>query len=426
MTNSRYEIKKFTPTLDGDKPDDAASHWIDAVGLGFHGRRETDAHKAAAVRRSAADGKVMTGVYDTQAPPEAAPGPVGTFVGYGKTLNVGGALLPAYLISAVTVRPTHRRRGILRSMMTDGLAGAAAAGTPMAALTASEGAIYRRFGFGCAVNKKTMTVETAQSFGMLVPAPGSVEIVDAAKLRDIGPAVFDKYHRAQTGSIGRQGDYAAIISGELGDNGEPDPAVRAALHYGRDGDVDGYVSYKFAGWNSSPAAIELVDLIALNPGAYRGLWEFLGGIDLVTQVKIPGALGNDLLAASLVDARAVKTTEDRDHLWLRFLDTAACLEAREYGADGVLTFSVDDALGYAAGTYRLEVAGGRGHVSEQPADTPSDIELDVADLSAIYLGAVSPLTLIDAGRITVAGADAADTLRAVFAATGSVWCTTEF
>nr|WP_269151204.1 sterol carrier protein domain-containing protein [Spelaeicoccus albus] len=261
---------------------------------------------------------------------------------------------------------------------------------------------------------------------MLVPAPGSVEIVDAGKLREIGPAVFDDYHRVQIGSVGRQGEYADIISGDLGENGEPDPAVRAAVHYDDAGVIDGYVSYKFAGWGQTPGTIDLIDLIALNPGAYRGLWEFLGSIDLVTRIKIPGALGDDLLAASLVDARTVNVTEDRDHLWLRILDTAACLEARDYDADGRLTFRVDDSLGYAAGTYLLEVAGGRGTVTKEPDDAPSDFKLDVADLSAIYLGAVSPLTLIDAGRITAASRDVATTLRAVFAPGGSVWCTTEF
>lgn len=426
MSTERYEFKTVPVSMDGETPDAASSRWLEAVALGFHDRTPSAAMHTARARHAIADGKTSVAAYDTEAPAEAIDAPVGTFVSYEKTLNVGGGLLPAYLISAVTVRPTHRRRGILRRMMTDGLASAHDAGLAMAALTASEGTIYRRFGFGSAVNKKTMTVDTTSAFDMMAPAPGRVEITDAANLQRIAPDVFAAYHVDQIGSIGRQAAYADMVSGVLGENGEPDPAVRAALHYDASGAVDGYVSYKFAGWDREPATLELIDLIAQTSGAFRGLWQYVGSIDLISQVKCPGALGNDLLPASLVDARVVTLTNERDHLWLRILDVAAALEARTYGADGELTFRVGDSLGYAEGTYRLEVSGGRGTVTAVESGSESaDIMLDVADLSAIYLGGVSASMLVDAGRID-AGRAAAATLNAMFAPAGSVYCTTEF
>ncbi len=62
----------------------------------------------------------------------------------------GGAIVPTAAVSWIAVRPTHRRRGILRQMMTYLAEEGARRGEPASILTASEGGIYRRFGFGVA------------------------------------------------------------------------------------------------------------------------------------------------------------------------------------------------------------------------------------------------------------------------------------
>ncbi len=90
----------------------------------------------------------MTGVYQT--------GPVaGHSLGADVPVATFGTLLkrPEHrlwqaaagrsLVTAVTVRGTHRRRGLLRRMMTEDLAAARQDGLAMAALTASEGVDLR-------------------------------------------------------------------------------------------------------------------------------------------------------------------------------------------------------------------------------------------------------------------------------------------
>src|SRR4029078_4303769 len=74
----------------------------------------------------------------------------------------GGASVPLAGVSAVAVFPTHTRRGILRSMMTAMLDDAVARAEPVAGLTASEGAIYGRFGFGVTVRSFLLEVETRE------------------------------------------------------------------------------------------------------------------------------------------------------------------------------------------------------------------------------------------------------------------------
>ncbi|CAM5508958.1 N-acetyltransferase domain-containing protein OS=Tsukamurella paurometabola (strain ATCC 8368 / DSM / CCUG 35730 / CIP 100753 / JCM 10117 / KCTC 9821 /NBRC 16120 / NCIMB 702349 / NCTC 13040) OX=521096 GN=Tpau_2776 PE=4 SV=1 [Tsukamurella paurometabola] len=74
---------------------------------------------------------------------------VGTFLSFDQGLTaVGGATVPVRAISAVTVLPTHRRRGILGNHMRDCLDEARANGVAAATLIAAEFAIYGRYGFG--------------------------------------------------------------------------------------------------------------------------------------------------------------------------------------------------------------------------------------------------------------------------------------
>src|SRR4051794_34471676 len=59
----------------------------------------------------------------------------------------GGALAPVAAVSAVAVQPTHRRRGVLTSMMGALHGVARDRGEIAAVLTASESTIYGRFGY---------------------------------------------------------------------------------------------------------------------------------------------------------------------------------------------------------------------------------------------------------------------------------------
>ena len=66
------------------------------------------------------------------------------------SLSVPGGALPCAGVTIVGVYPTHRRRGVLRSMMEAQLRDVHERGEPIAALWASEETIYGRFGYGIA------------------------------------------------------------------------------------------------------------------------------------------------------------------------------------------------------------------------------------------------------------------------------------
>jgi len=407
-----YELRTFPAAID----DDATAAWLASCRMGFHESTDTPEGAAGDARRAVADARVLTGAH----PREPRPGtvdddrwPVATFESFTKSLHVGGGtLLPAHLISGVTVQPTHRRRGILRRMMTDDLARAAEAGLAVAALTASEASIYRRFGFGTATRERTVTIDRRRPVRLLAPTTGTVELVPVTGLEPVAREVFAGFHARTPGSIDRHaGSWNGRLGIATGDDQKPDRSLRAAVHRASSGRVDGYVTYRVTE-KSGETVLEVVDLVTAADQAYLALWELLLAIDLVTSITWAAAPLDDPLVHALDDSRALTTTHEQDHVWLRLLDVPAAFSARPWAADGVVTVAVADDLGHAAGTWRLTSAGGAGTV-ERAAVRRADLEVDVATLGSLWLGGVDPVTLAAAGLVRERRAGAVQTLRAM-------------
>src|SRR5947199_5622919 len=104
---------------------------------------------------------------------------VGGAAAFTFNMTVPGGDLPTAGISVVGVYPTHRRRGILRSLMRAQLDDVHERGEPMAALWASEETIYGRYGYGFA--SLTLELEIPRVHGAFhdgVERIGSVRLVD--------------------------------------------------------------------------------------------------------------------------------------------------------------------------------------------------------------------------------------------------------
>nr|WP_258805828.1 GNAT family N-acetyltransferase [Pseudarthrobacter sp. NS4] len=428
--SGNYEIRRFGAVSKGKDGYAEAETWSRAVSFGFHESTRTPEHVAKSLATYESDGRVLTGAYQTgQVAPGSLPAdvPVATFATFRKTLNIGfGRTLESQLVTSVTVRTSHRRRGLLRRMMSEDLRLAREDGIAVAALTASEGTIYGRFGYGVASFERTVKVDTTARFSLQHQATGSVEVADPKALLELAPAVFDRVHRLTPGSIGRQEWYRQLVSGSLGHEGKEDPAVKVALHYGPGGDVDGYVSYKFLGWDKEPYTVEVVDLLAATNDAYLELWQYLGAVDLVERVSWEEAPVDDPLAWALTDPRCIDSSDSRDMLWLRILDAPKALAARHYPADGKLVLDLRDPLGLTAGTYALAVEGGQAAAERLPDNTPADLTLGVSALSSIYLGGVCPVTLAAAGKICENASGAALKARQMFAVERATHCLTHF
>jgi predicted acetyltransferase len=422
-------IEQFPAGVEDGRPDARTMGWYQAVRAGFHDPAPTPEHVAAHAAGYAADRRVLWGAYDDGERPGAwGPEiPVATYGTLVNTMNVGGGrLLPAHQVTAVTVRPTHRRRGLLRTMITTDLGRAAADGLAIAALFASEATIYGRFGFGAAAFTRRIEVDVRERFALRSAPCGSMELVDPASLLELAPRIFAGFHARTTGSLDRQYSYAQVVSGRWRpEKPEPNPALRTAVHFLPDGEPGGYVAYKFAGWDSEPHTMKVVDLVASNEASYRELWRYLGSIDLVQRIMWTAAPAADPLPWALADARGYSVTAEDDALWLRVLDPVAALQARGFEQDGALAFAVRDPLGLAEGRFRLDVAGGQARVERLGPSDEVDLALDVDVLGSLYLGGARARTLAGAGRLE-AGDAAVDRLDRLFATAAAPYCITHF
>lgn len=429
------ELQRFDVTGRPAVEDPRAALFLRTVERGFYEPEPKGTALDQLLGYAHADGRTYTGVYAAGADP-AVDRPVGTFSGFDKRLHTGRRReVHARLISEVTVSPSHRRRGILRTLMESELAIAEERGLPLAALTASEATIYRRFGFGAATTQRSVEVDVRGEAALAGPVTGRVELVEPGDLAELGPRLFEQAHLQTPGSVQRIASYGGhetdtIEAGRHGTDG----GLYAAVHYDDGGAPRGYVTYRFAGWDTEPTTIRVSLLFATTAESTRALWAFLANLDLIERITWRGAPDDRLVEHLFVDHRRVSTTHQEDHLWLRLLDLPAALRGRAWARDGELTLRVHDRLGHAAGDWRLTVVAGEadvvplgGPAGEQPGRQPgADLELDVADLSGIYLGGVSAEVLRQAGRVTEHRRGAAATLAGMLAQDRPVHCMTGF
>lgn len=376
--------------------------WAEAMSRGFHGGRVSDDLRTHWLEHVRTDEATIRGAWPDTPALGSGRIPVATFTSFDKTMNVGGGqLLPLRMITDVTVSPTHRRRGLLRTLMTEDLQDARDRGVPLAGLTVSEGSIYGRFGFGLATVLRHVEVDTTSRFALRGPAgDGEVVLLEPEEAWPVVESVFDSFHASTRGSVARPRFYRTMLTGafdfDFDEGGSADRTLRVAVHVDDAGRPDGYVAYRPAR-DEGKRVVDVRDLVALTPAGYLRLWRFLADLDLVQRVRWRSSPVHDPLEWALVDPFAVKATGVDDMLWVRVLDVVAALSARPWGADDSLVLEVDDPLGHAAGRFRVSTR--RGQADVVPTGETADVALSADTLGALYLGGVTVATLAAAGRI---------------------------
>ncbi|MDR7111564.1 putative acetyltransferase [Microbacterium trichothecenolyticum] len=380
--------------------------WLQSVARGFQDGERTAEQIAASRERSGY--RRLTGVFDPESPMDA---PVATIASWLGELTVPGeAMIPSCAISAVTVAPTHRRKGVARAMLEGELRAAQAAGIPMAMLTVSESPLYGRYGFAPAAAGASWTIETKRA-GWIGPQPaGRIDFIGRERVRELMPALHERVRHRHPGEIDVPGSH---WDGFAGTNpaAEKTAEKRAVQYSDAAGEVRGVAVYAVRENHDdfTKATVSVHYLLAETDDAYAALWRFLLELDLVAEVHAGELSVDEPLLWMIADQRAAKVSV-RDHQYLRIIDVVAALETRRYGGSGTLVLDVSDSLGIASGRYLLEVDGRGAARVRIPGDGESidapTVALGVAELSATYLGGVSLATLAAAGRVTVTDASA--------------------
>lgn len=355
---------------------------------------------------------------------------VGTAGAYTFELTVPGArTVPACGVSWVAVLPTHRRQGILTQMMAHQLADVAERGEPVAILTASEGTIYRRFGYGVASAAAIVEVDKTRSAFRRPPAVGGrVRLVGREEAAKLVPALYDAFRRRRHGSVTRSDRYWELWlkDPEAYRGGASGRFV--AVHESDDGVADGFVSYRFKeDWDevANRSQVRPVGVYALDPEVDAALWRFLLDVDLANVVRSHARPLDDPIAWRLADHRAWRVTGIVDWLWACLVDVPAALAARRYGTHGSLVLEVVDPFRpEAGGRFRLD--GGPDGAECARTDADPDLVLAAGDLGSAYLGGARFAVLRRAGLVEERSRGAVATADALFATDPLPFCDTGF
>jgi predicted acetyltransferase len=317
------------------------------------------------------------------------------------SMTVPGGEVACGGTAAVSVAPTHRRQGLLREMMRAHLDDVNEHEEPIAALWASDSAIYGRFGYGCASICYEVVVDRDHvDWNRLSPQPEQVRMIERHEAIEVAPPLYDRLRAEVPGFFGRVPEWwedRSFRDSEFARHGST--TLRYAVVDGEDG-ITGFAAYRSkSNWDEGHGAGEVVvkDLFASNPGAWAGLWSLVINQDLMARTKAdlrpPWDPIFDMLAGTR-RARAIRS----DALWVRIMDVPAALVARSYSAPVDVVLGVNDPIGDVSGSYRLRADSDGAECA--PTKQEPTVLIDLEDLSSGYLGRSRFRLLARSGRLT--------------------------
>jgi predicted acetyltransferase len=351
---------------------------------------------------------------------------VGTAIAHTFGITVPSGSVPAAGVSAVSVLPSHRRRGILSALMRRQLDDLAQGPEPVAALFASEAAIYGRFGYGMACEHYSFTVNrgdgrirppaaAGSGAGSGEPSQGgttgtgvrarlSLKLAEPKTARADLMAVYNAVRATRPGMITRSDGWWDLSLSDpefMRDGSTPLGCVIAGDSSG----ARGYALYSTrGGWDSDgipDQVLSVRELLGTDSAALAALWADILSRDLVGKVRARMRPVDDPLPHLLSDPRRARAGVS-DGLWIRLVDLPEALRRRRYAAGVDVVIEVADPLLPANhGRWRLSSAHGSAATPacERTADE-ADLAMPVSALGAAYLGGTRLGALAAAGQVT--------------------------
>jgi len=363
--------------------------------------------------------------------------PVGVTMCYSFQLTVPGQeMLPAAGVTFVAVLPTHRRRGVLSSLMRRQLADVRDRAEPLAILWASEAVIYGRYGYGRASWQLGFTLRRGE--GGLAGAAASLAAAARSdlRLRITEPEaalpelakVYDALLAGRPGMFGRNEAWWRSAIYDPPDWRQGAGPLRCLLAEDASG-PRGYALYSGVDtWTDSlpDNVLKVRELMAADPAANATLCTDLLSRDLTTEFRMSRRPVDDPLLYHLADPRRTRP-QLNDALWVRIVDLPRALAGRRYACPVDVVIEVrDEILPSNAGRWRLstsaEAPGGGLAASCAPASSAADLALDVTELGAAYLGGTRLGALAGSGLVAELRPGAVRQLSAALAWDPAPWC----
>jgi predicted acetyltransferase len=335
-------------------------------------------------------------------------------------LTVPGGTIPAAGVTVVGVLPTHRRRGILKSMMRAQLDDVRERGEPVAYLWASEESIYGRFGYGMASLCGEIEVPKAMNaFARPFETRGRLEMLDEASAYEPFSRIYESVRRDHPGMFARTADWwqtRRLCDPESRRHGG---GVLNRVLLSIDGKPEAYALYRMhqdLEVGISKGFVNVIEAVGANLDATREIWRMILDIDWIARVKADLLPIDHPLFFLLSRPRAMRYRV-ADGLWVRLVDLPAALRARTIGPGDPVVFEVADPFcPWNAGRYRV----GDGEVERTTA--AAELGLDVNALGSVYLGGFGFTQLARVGRVEELRPGAAAHADRLFPRDRAPWC----
>ena len=333
---------------------------------------------------------------------------VGTAAALSLRMTVPGGAAAVAGVTAVATAPSHRRRGILTSLMHRQLADLRERGEAVAALFASEAGIYTRFGYGAATSELNLTIRRGE--GALLPratAPGEQgpQRLRAAEPRDATAdlaKVFESALHERPGMFARDDRWWENVLWDPEHRRSGRSPLRCVIAED-DAGPRGYALYSVRpSWGDDgipDGLLQVRELMATDPAACAAIWNDLLGRDLVGEVRAHARPVDEPLLCLLADRRRARPRLF-DGLWVRLVNVPQALAGRRYSCPVDVVIEVaDDLFAENAGRWRLR-APGRAEDTRATCERTSaaaDVTLPVQSLGAAYMGGTTLGALARAG-----------------------------
>ena len=329
----------------------------------------------------------------------------------------GGAMLPSAALTNVTVAPTHRRQGLLAAHARPDLAAAEGAGR--AGGHADRRRVPDLRPLRLRLGRRPHRVRDRRPHRAVrrSPAPGIVELVDAAELRKQAPALYERLRRVQPGFIERDErwwdrdlpDHAG--AGRQALQGLPGRAAATTAARPRATCATAPTASGTSAGRTARSAVD--ELVAATPGAYARLWRYCCEVDWIARVSAGDRRVGEALPWLVADGRHVVQK------WRGRLPVGA--HPRRGGRPGrphatsrrggwCWRWSTPRAWPRAASPSRAA----RTAPTCTPTDRGGRADPAAAALGAVYLGGPDLRTLATAGRVDVHDDAALATADAMF------------
>jgi predicted acetyltransferase len=328
-----------------------------------------------------------------------------TYAAWPLKMQLNGWQTPVSGVTMVGTLPAYRRRSYLREITSKHFRQLYERGEyAIAALNASQVAIYQRYGYAVVSTRNTYTVE-----------PRLIELIDSAvvpgEFHEAGDketkTILNLYHRfgkPRTGYLKRNRAFEVAPGTPMTvvKSFTPSNIVNKVI-YVESGKPTGYVIYTVGRdtrtANAMGQLVNITDMAWLTISSYWAIWQYFANMDLAKDIVWGRVPPDDPLPYLMLEPRSLSITCG-DGLMGRLVDVNRALTLRPYSAEGKLAFEVrDDFCDWNRGRWEADITKG-GTTVRRSKRTPQ-LVMPVSTLAMLFFGQITASQAARMGRLDV-------------------------